>query len=736
MAIIGKIRDNGWLVLIVIGIALMAFIMGDWSKITGGNEPVYGLGTVYGEKVDDKAFSEAVGIARTNAVEQARQQGQQPQEVDESRVWKSFVEDLLLEKEYEALGIEVDDDEFDAYLYAKAGFDPQAEFMNSPAFTDSVTKQFSPKKLEARVNEMRESTEPEQVEAWKNTEEYYKTKRRQEKYFDILGQGIYVTDLEAKNEFLATNEKKAISYVVKKFRDLADADFEKSATDAKLKKYFDNHKNDKKYQVKENTRRLHFFDIKIEPSAEDIEQFNTELENLKKQFMATSNDSAFVTNRDNNEFNFYTSGPFSTAIPKSHWKANDQNVRLIQYPDGMDEKYRSAAIGDVVGPYEFNGSQSMGKVIGFTSDTINARHILISVGEGDDVAVKEALADSLLNIVNDGNFAEYAKKYSKDPGSGEKGGDLGDFFFANMVPQFATYVADKPIGEIGKVQTQFGFHIIQVTGRKGKKYPRLAMVQKTLKPSQKTNKAIEEKAYDLLYKLDENLAKISDPYKRVVKFDTIVTRGDYFSRTLELKDNAPAFTNFNTRYAEDKLLDLAFTEDVEVGTLVNSPIKDKGRYVIAIFAGKIEKGEPKFEDIKEVIKADYIKEQKVKRLRSQMKGKKLTDIKGTGVSVQTAEVTMANTQLSTVGYEPKVVGAVFGINKEGNRTLPIEGTTGVFVVKLDKSLKVIPAKDYKAEKEKLTSSMKAQLQNTTRRALTELADVVDNRRLYNTGVRR
>jgi len=139
--------------------------------------------------------------------------------------------------------------------------------------------------------------------------------------------------------------------------------------------------------------------------------------------------------------------------------------------------------------------------------------------------------------------------------------------------------------------------------------------------------------------------------------------------------------------------------------------------------------------VKDVIKADYIKEQKVKKLKSQMKGKKLADIKGTGVSVQTADVTMANTQLSTVGYEPKIVGAVFGMS-EGGRSLPLEGTSGVFVVKVDKTLKAVPAKDYDAEKQKLSSAMKAQLQNTTRRALTELGEVVDNRRLFSTGVRR
>ncbi|MCJ8290378.1 MAG: peptidylprolyl isomerase [Crocinitomicaceae bacterium] len=734
MAIIGKIRDNGWLVLIVIGIALMAFIMGDWSKITGGNEPVYGIGTIYGEKVDDKKFSEAVEIARTNAIQTAQQQGQRPQEVDENRVWRSFVEEQLLEKEYEALGIEVGDDEFDAYLYAVRGFDPQAEFLNSPAFTDSITNAFSPKKLETRVNEMRESAEPEQVKAWKNTEDYYKKKRRQEKYFDILGQGIYITDLEAKNEFLANNEKKSISYVVKRFRDLLDSDYEKGATDTKLKAYFEEHKNDKKYQVKENTRRLHFFEISIEPSEADIKNFDTNLDRLKAEFIATTNDSAFVVNRKNSDLRFYTSGPFSTAIPKSHRKAQDG--RYITYPDGMDEAYQNAVIGDVVGPYEFNGSSSMGKVIGFTSDTINARHILISVAEGDDVAAKEALADSLLKEINNDNFEAYVSKHSGDTGSAEKGGDLGDFFFGDMVPQFATYVADKPIGEIGVVQTQFGFHIIQVTARKGKKYPRLAIVQKTLKPSKETIKAIEEEAYNLLYKLDEKLSNISDPYKRVERFDTIAKRGDYFSKTFELKDNAPAFTNFNTRYAEDKLLDLVFKDGSEVGTLVNSPIKDKSRYIIAIFAGKIEKGTPKFEDIKRIVKQDYIKDLKVKKFKSEMKSKKLTDIKGKGISVMKAEVTMANTQLSGAGFEPKVVGAVFAILKDGGRSLPIEGNTGVFVVKVEKTLKAVAAKDYDVEKKKLANAIKAQLQNSTRRSLTKLGDVVDNRRLFNTGVRR
>jgi peptidyl-prolyl cis-trans isomerase D len=168
--------------------------------------------------------------------------------------------------------------------------------------------------------------------------------------------------------------------------------------------------------------------------------------------------------------------------------------------------------------------------------------------------------------------------------------------------------------------------------------------------------------------------------------------------------------------------------------LVNSPIKDKDRFIIAIFAGKLEKGVPNYEDIKDKLKEDFIKEQIVNKFKSEMRNKKLTDIKG--VEVIKGEVTMANTQLTGAGFEPKVVGAVFAVLKDGSKTLPIEGTTGVFVVKVDKTTKAVAAKNYDAEKEKLAQSAKAQLQNSARRALTELGEVVDNRRLFNTGVRR
>jgi parvulin-like peptidyl-prolyl isomerase len=91
---------------------------------------------------------------------------------------------------------------------------------------------------------------------------------------------------------------------------------------------------------------------------------------------------------------------------------------------------------------------------------VRASHILLP-------ASKLALAKQLLKEVQHGaNFAALAKKYSIDPGSKTKGGDLGYFPKSQMVAPFANAAFSMKIGDVRLVKTQFGWHIIKVTGRK------------------------------------------------------------------------------------------------------------------------------------------------------------------------------------------------------------------------------------------------------------------------------
>ena len=724
MAIIGKIRDKGWLVLVVVGLALAAFILGDWTRITQGSEPKYGYGTVYGEKVDIEEFNKTVAKNQATADRIAAQQQQQPQPVDQDGIWKAFIEESLLKREYAALGIDVSDREFEAYLYGEDGFDVMEDLKK--AFVDS-SNTFNPSLLRARIEEMQNSDDPTMRTSWEDSKEYYIKKRKEEKYIDILEQGMYATKLEAKDDYYATQEIKSISFVVKRYRDIPDEDIKVS--DAQLKKYYEEHKSDKKYEIKLASREVHFFDIMIQPSKQDSTKFNQEMAKFKTGLATAKNDSAYVMK--NSDLRFYSSGPYSTALPKTHANAQQH----MTYPASMDSVFAKAQVGQIVGPYTHDGATIVAKVLGFTSDTINARHILLSAKEGNDAEI-EARADSIIAIINDGNFVELVKKYSEDTGSKEKDGDLGDFFFSQMVQPFAIYVADKPIGEIGKVKSQFGIHIVQVTGRKGKKYPRLAAIQKTLVPSSKTIQDKQDVAYNLLFKISEKIGNKATAREKVQMFDTIAEQNNFLSRPININDNGPVLYGFTSKFAEEKILDLAFNEDAQEGDLIAAPIKDKDKHVIAILAMIREKGEPSFEAIKDAMKRDYIEDQKVLRFTKEMTGKALNQIKGEGISVQTAEVTFANPQITGGGFEPEVVGAIFSALKDGKTTKPIRGKSGVYVVRIDKTLKAPSTTNYDKEKGQLISGMRTNLSMEAKRALEKKADVIDNRRLFEKQIRR
>ena len=134
---------------------------------------------------------------------------------------------------------------------------------------------------------------------------------------------------------------------------------------------------------------------------------------------------------------------------------------------------------------------------------------------------------------------------------------------------------------------------MEVLERKPVKLPVLAIIQKTLSASQTTvdNKDLE--VDKLIYKLNDELAVIADPTKKLERFDTIVSEAGYFARSLNIEENSPKVYGFNSKVTEDKLLELAYSNGVMVGDVINAPIKESNRYIIAVLAGIREKGTPK-----------------------------------------------------------------------------------------------------------------------------------------------
>lgn len=734
MALIGKIREKSGLLVVIVGVALLAFILNDYDKIFGASQEQIGIGTVYGEMVDPKAFDEArvkfEEQDRQQFAQQQREYTQKDQDASADKAWNYVVETSIFEKEYEALGIDVSEAEFDAYLYGTDGFTVMPEL--AQGFTDSLTGMFNSKLLQKRIEEMESSSDPNVQKQWEDSKKYYTDRRKQEKYFALVGQGMYVTKLEAEDEYFAQKEVKTISYVVRRYSEINDDDIK--ITDEELRKYYDEHKEDKKYENRSASREVRWFDVVINPSKKDSSMFNKTMNDLKGGFAAAKNDSIFVM--QNSDMKFYTSTKYATAVPEGHEKAQ----KMMSYPRYMDTVFKTASVGQIVGPYSTKGNVVISKVIGFTPSRLKARHILLSTNQSKDKKIidqKQKTADSLVKLITKDNFGEFVTKFSDDKGSVPQGGVIDNFIEADMVPEFGAFCATKPIGFIGTVKTDYGIHIIEVLERDATTFPMLASVQKTFKASQETIDTKESEVYNLLYKLEAKLSKVTETKKKLELFDTIAMKAGYFVRPMSILEEAPKLYGFNTSLAEDKILKLAFDEEAKVGDLTTSPIKDKERYVIAIVSSIREKGVPVFEDVELAMKRDLIEEKKAKRFTNQLlKDKSLEAMAKRGnTQVMKAEVTFANPQITGAGYEADVIGALFSGLKDGQRTVPLKGKLGVYVVRIDKTVKAPAAANYNVERDQMLAGLRGNLMGQVLAALKKKAEVIDNRRLRNAGVR-
>ena len=735
MALIGKIREKSTLLVIIIGIALFAFIMGDWEKITGGSEDQYGYGTVYGEILDYKEYDEASlkfqEQDKTQFAQQQREYTQKDQDASADKAWNYVVETTIFEKEYEALGIEVSDGEFDSYLYGRDGFTVMPELQQG--FTDSITGLFNAKLLEKRIGEMESSDDVKVQKQWEDSKKYYTDKRKQEKYFALLGQGIYVTKLEAEEEYLAQKEIKSISYVVRRYSEISDDDIKIS--DADLKKYYEEHKNDKKYENKTASREVRYFDVVINPSRQDSMKFGKVMNELKKGFISSTNDSLYVLK--NSDMKFYSSSKIATAVPEDNEKAQ----KLQSYPKYLDTVFKTATVGQIVGPYDSKGGVVISKVLGFTPTRLKSRHILLATNQSKDkklIDQKQKMADSLVKLITKDNFAEFVTKFSEDKGSVPTGGLIDNFIEADMVPEFATFCATKPIGYIGSVKSDFGIHIIEVLERDATTFPLLASVQKTFKASQETIDRKDSEVYSLLYELESKMSKKTEVKAKVELFDTIAIKAGYMVRPLSILDDSPKLYGFTTPLAEDKILKLAFSDESLAGDLSSAPIKDKDRYIIAMVSSIREKGAPTFEDAEVLMKRDMIEDRKAQRFTNQLlKDKSLPAMaKRANTQVMKGEVTFANPQITGAGYEAEVIGALYSGLKDGQKTLPLKGKIGVYVVRIDKTTKAPSAANYNAERDQLLGAIKGNLQGQILTALKKKAEVMDNRRFLKAGIRR
>lgn len=703
MAILGQIRSRPWLLMGVIALALLAFLVNPDSieKVFGKNPDV--LGKVNGEKITREEFNDQLFVLQ----QQADQQGQ-PKNGLEEQAWQLLVQSKLIKQQFEKMGFEMTDDYFWNQLQYDQMFAQQKQFFDEKG-------NFKTQELKKQIEDMKAAA-PEGYNQWMKTRKSIEYRLMARQVFANVSQGI-------------TTGKKEAEALMKQRDQLADIDFVKidyatylqknniKVTTEDLANYIKQHPVMFKAEESRNIGIVYF---PSQPSAADDAAAQKEINKLfsvgtdasggTENFQNTKNDSMFI-------------------MANSDMPFNTQYLKPDQLPQTIQAQIPSAAIGQTFGPYKEQNFYVVSKLLDKkTSDSTLSRHILIAfkgspAGEGVTRSKEQAkkLADSIGAIVkaNPGKFTEFLK-LSNDPNSAAQGGSLGwTTPETPFVPEFLAYLANNPKGATGVVETQFGYHIINIEDKKpGAMSYKVANLVKAVKPSDATEAEVNKKASRFVQQVQG---------KSFNDFVNIAKKANYqFSNPKQAKRFDGQLQGLGTE-KDPEILAWAFDKKREKGDTELFTVDGTGDKVVVYLNGKQEKGTADPESVRDQIEVVVKNKLAAKQISEKIgKAGSLDQIaKQFGTTKQSAQVNLLNPSVAG-SMEPKVAGAAFGVAK-GKISNPVEGGTGVYVlVKKSETVNKQPG-DLKQFTESVTQRNSGMFGQAWLKSLQDNADIKDYR---------
>lgn len=699
MAILNSIRKRGIFLILIIALALFAFILSDVLTKGGGTKVQDTIATINGTDISRQSFMEEVDAAQRNMGPNANTSQAM------NMVWDRELRRVILEEQFEKAGITVEKAQLDDAL--------KATLANNPSFLNEAG-QVDDGKIQEYIASIKASS-PEMYKQWLNFEQNTADAVLQRTYFNMVKGGLRTTVAEAEQEYHFQNDNLNFSYVMIPYNKIADEDV--TVTDDEIKKYVSAHPSDFEVDAQADIQYVFFSE---EPSETDIAE--------AKKATAALLDDKVVFNQDT-KANDTIPGFRNTEDYEEFVNANsdlpyqDNWVFKNQLPPSVADTLINLEKGDIYGPFKVDNAFYLTKVLDTKKmpDSAESKHILIryagslrapeTVTKTKEEAKK--LADSLLGVVKKDKtkFAALAAEFSDD-GSSQNGGDLGNSTPGRMVPPFDAFIFNNPTGTIGVVETDFGFHIVEVGKQSApKKSLKLATVVKNIEPSKKTT---------------------DDVFFNASKFEVALQDGDFTelakAQNLEVKpvNNLGMMdSNIPGVGSNRPIVNWAFKEDTKVGDIKRFSIPDG--YIVAQLTRKNKKGLMDVAQASPTVKPILLNEKKAKKIRESITGNTIEDIaKNQGVSVQNGtNVTMANPMVGA-NNEPKVVGTAFG-TKPGESTGLIDGKNGVYMVRVTAFNPAPKLESYVNYANQLSTQAAPASQNAVFNALKKKADIEDNR---------
>ncbi|OFX73613.1 MAG: hypothetical protein A2X12_11430 [Bacteroidetes bacterium GWE2_29_8] len=701
MAVIGKIRKRSGLLVAIIGLALAAFVLSDFFKKGRSNGPE-DLAKIGDTPISYYEFENKIKDQEESFKKQTGEENidQETQYQIKQQTWMQLLKEVLFAKEYDELGIVISEEELADLAYGK---EPHAYVVRT--FSDPKTGTFNPANVIEFLKTF-DQREPEVKKQWLQIEKYIKEDRLSMKYNNLIKEGFYVTKSLTKHYNEENNKIVDATYILQRYNTINDKTIK--LDDADYKKYYDSNKNE---YFREAGRNFEFVVFDVNPSAKDVEEVEASINNLKTEFINSQDDADLVTNVSDFRYDslFHKKGDFSPLMDSMVFKLN---------------------IGEVVGPYNENGVYKLFKVLErqIRPDSINARHILVAhkgaygvdpkLVKRDTVEAKK-MADSLRLVVlkDTTQFGNIAQSMSDDPSAKENRGNLGWFQDQRMIKNFNEACVKSNVGDIVVVETVFGYHVIQIMGKKEpEEKAKVAIIAKILEPSKETYNEVYSKASQFASSSQtaDAFNKSISKFKLNKRYANNIKEADYYVPGLESPREVVRWAYGAKEGDVSKIFDI-----------------NGNKYVIAKLVKINEKGIPELADIKSEIEPLVIREKKAEKLisdlKSKMSGGDIVSLsQKLNQPIDTAlGVSLASPNFGNVGNEPELVGNLVAFN--GPKLIgPIKGKNGVYVVSINNVLKA-PDNNTDMLKFQISNKFISKSSFEVFRILEENTDIVDNR---------
>ncbi|MGC8803449.1 MAG: peptidylprolyl isomerase [Bacteroidales bacterium] len=652
MAVLEKIRSRmGLLASLIIGFALLAFVLSDFltggRSILGNNQ--YQIAEIKGRKVQFQEFDQLVNqlteVYKFN-MGQANLNEDMINNVREQS-WQQLVDEYVLGDEYRALGLSVCPKEV---LDMVQGSDPHPYIRQ--LFTDPKTQIFNRAAVLQFIKSLERETDPARKNYWLYIEGQIIRERYATKYLNLIKKGLYVTSRQVQKEMDDNSRRVSFNYLSVNYSTIPDSLIHVKLSE--VKKYVKEHAREFEQEA---SRDIEYVSFDIIPSSADFAEVKAWMDKNKDEFFTTNEVKQFVNMNSDVSF-------------------SERYLKEEELMDSIKPLYR-AKIGDHVGPFFANGTFYMARLVDVKDlpDSVRARHILIRPENNTKEAYDKARAkaDSLLTLLKKGaNFAQLARQFSAD-GSASEGGDLGWFREGQMVKPFSDACFSAKKGQPQLVETQYGFHVVEVTDRgKEVKKVQVAVVQRKVEASNATQQAIYQKAS--AFAGNNNTG---EKFVEALKKQGITPmRATYLTENMREVPGLP-----NSR----ELVRWAFTAKPNA---ISGVMELGDRFVVARLAVVREKGLPEAEQVKDQVAFLIRKEKKaqqiMQRLQQEINATPSLELLAQKESAKidtVYDITFASYALPNAGFEPAVIAAAT-VSPVQKLTGPVKGNNGIFVLQV------------------------------------------------------